>query len=163
MTADVLDDLKQAQAWFPLLFLFRGMLFIDLAHLRKCDYDGFTLTYHRHKTRQPLYMAVFPEMRELIERWADRSGSPYLFPILHEEGENYGCALRTLNKQLGGLSQYVLHDKPLTSYTVRHSWATIAYHLNVPVGVVSRALGHTSIRTTESYLKLSGTSPLLAE
>ncbi len=41
----------------------------------------------------------------------------------------------------------------LGRYEARHSWATIAYHLDVPVRVVSRALGHTSIRTTESYLK----------
>ncbi len=153
LTAEVPDDLRQAQAWFSLLFLLRGMPFIDLAHLRKCDYDGHTLTYSRHKTHQPLCLAVLPEARVLIDRYADRSGSPYLFPILREDGENYGCALRTLNRQLGKLSQYVLGGKHLSSYTPRHSWATIAYHLDVPVGVVSRALGHTSIRTTESYLK----------
>ncbi len=152
MTTEVPDHLKQAQVWFSLLFLLRGMPFIDLAHLRKCDYDGFTLVYHRHKTRQPLRIALSPEARVLMDRFADQSESPYLFPILRGDGDNYGCALRTLNKQLSKLSLYVLRGKHISSYTARHSWATIARNLDVPVAVISGALGHTSIRTTEAYL-----------
>ncbi len=152
MTAEVPCELKQARAWFALMFLLRGMPFIDLAHLRKCDYNGGTISYSRHKTRQVLHIRVPVEAQWLIEEYADGSDSVYLFPILHGEGGGYGSALRTFNKQLYRLAAYLLPRRRITSYTARHSWATIAFHQDVPVGVVSRALGHTSIRTTESYL-----------
>ena len=45
-----LPSLKEAQSWFTLLFLLRGMPFIDLARLRKCDLYGDTLIYKRQKT-----------------------------------------------------------------------------------------------------------------
>ncbi len=150
--AEVPAELKQAQEWFSLMFYLRGMPFIDLAHLRPCDYDGCTLTYSRHKTLQMLQLEVPVEARSLIHPYTDSNDSPYLFPILQKEGENYASALRTLNKQLDRLARHVLPYRHITSYTARHSWATIAYHLGISVGVVSCGLGHTSIRTTESYL-----------
>ena len=39
------------------------------------------------------------------------------------------------------------------TYTARHTWATLAYHSGVPVGLISQSLGHSSIRVTMTYLK----------
>ena len=44
---------------------------------------------------------------------------------------------------------------PLTTYVTRHSWAIIAKNKNIPVNVISvisDALGHDSILTTQIYL-----------
>ena len=41
---------------------------------------------------------------------------------------------------------------PLTTYVSRHAWATIAKSKNVPVNVISDALGHDSLSTTQIYL-----------
>lgn len=38
------------------------------------------------------------------------------------------------------------------TYTARHTWATIAKSKNVPVNVISDALGHDSVTTTQIYL-----------
>lgn len=38
-------------------------------------------------------------------------------------------------------------------YISRHTWATLAYHSGVPVGLISQSLGHSSIRVTMTYLK----------
>jgi site-specific recombinase XerD len=47
-----------------------------------------------------------------------------------------------------------LHLKsPVTSYTLRHSWATIAKYRGVSIEMISEALGHKSIKTTQTYLK----------
>lgn len=40
----------------------------------------------------------------------------------------------------------------LTTYVSRHTWATIAKSKNIPVNVISDALGHDSITTTQIYL-----------
>lgn len=34
----------------------------------------------------------------------------------------------------------------------RHSWATIARNLNIPISVISESMGHTSEKTTRIYL-----------
>ena len=41
----------------------------------------------------------------------------------------------------------------LTMYCARHSWASIARQLNIPLEIISRGMGHTHERTTEIYLK----------
>ena len=40
----------------------------------------------------------------------------------------------------------------LTSYTSRHSWATIAKRKGVPTAIISEGLGHASEQTTQIYL-----------
>ena len=42
------------------------------------------------------------------------------------------------------------------TYLRRHTWATIAFHQETPVGVISRGLGHSSVKVTETYLKPFG-------
>ena len=42
------------------------------------------------------------------------------------------------------------------TYTARHTWATLAFHSGQPVGIISQALGHSSLRVTETYLKPFG-------
>ncbi|WP_455007104.1 integrase, partial [Bacteroides finegoldii] len=39
------------------------------------------------------------------------------------------------------------------TYTPRHTWATLAYRKKCPIGIISNALGHSSIKVTETYLK----------
>ena len=38
-------------------------------------------------------------------------------------------------------------------YISRHTWATLAFHIGMPVGIISQSLGHSSIKVTETYLK----------
>ena len=42
---------------------------------------------------------------------------------------------------------------PCIFHTARHTWATTAFHTRVAVGVISNALGHSSVKVTETYLK----------
>lgn len=43
------ETLRRTHQLFVLMFLLRGLPFVDLAYLQKTDLDGNTLTYHRHK------------------------------------------------------------------------------------------------------------------
>lgn len=43
--------------------------------------------------------------------------------------------------------------QPITFHTPRHTWATLAFHAGIPIGIISKALGHSSIKVTETYLK----------
>ena len=148
-------------AYFLLMFMLRGMPFIDIAHLRRSNIRNGELIYHRHKTKKPLSMEIPLQARRLIERYCnpDPDGD-YLFPILpkglHGGWEEYQCyqdALRCFNRLLQLAVMRLLPGVPVSSYTARHTWATLAYHMGVPVGRISQSLGHSSIRVTEVYLK----------
>ena len=70
-----------------------------------------------------------------------------------EAYHEYRTAIRKYNKQLNTLSLMLSQSIPLTSYVSRHSWATAAYHQNIPIAYISEAMGHHSEKTTRTYLK----------
>ncbi|RDT81112.1 integrase [Bacteroides ovatus] len=39
------------------------------------------------------------------------------------------------------------------TYVARHTWATMAYYCEIHPGIISEAMGHSSIIVTETYLK----------
>lgn len=43
--------------------------------------------------------------------------------------------------------------QPITFHQRRHTWATTAYHCEIHPGIISEAMGHSSITVTETYLK----------
>jgi site-specific recombinase XerD len=59
---------------------------------------------------------------------------------------------KNFNKYLKKIGKICGIEANLTSYVARHSWATIAKDLNVPISVISEGLGHEDIKTTQIYL-----------
>jgi integrase len=59
---------------------------------------------------------------------------------------------RSYTKWLKALAKVCGIESNLTSYVARHSWASIAKDLHVPVSVISEGLGHEDIKTTQIYL-----------
>ncbi len=95
------NNLQKTRIFFVLMFMLRGIPFVDLAYLHKRDLQGNTLSYRRRKTGRALTVALTPEAMQMIRLVASRNqDSPYLFPILHsEEGteaayREYQSALR---------------------------------------------------------------------
>ena len=141
---------------FLFSFFTRGMAFVDMAYLRKSDICDGVIRYARHKTGQVLVVRIEPCMQAIIDRYAD-SGTPYVFPILKSENpaecfRRYKTGLRIYNARLLQLSELLGLEQHLSSYTSRHSWATMARNHNVPLSVISAGMGHTSERTTQIYL-----------
>lgn len=64
ISASLHRELKEAQIWFALLFLLRGMPFADLARLRKCDFKDGVITYRRQKTGRQIRVHVTEEAAE---------------------------------------------------------------------------------------------------
>ena len=150
---------QRVLAYFLLMFMLRGMPFIDLAHLRKQDLQGRRIIYRRHKTGKLMVVDVPPDAFRLLQKYKNRTGSEYLFPILNEASPGkeryhlYQDTLRRFNRELARLMKKLLPGVSVSSYTARHTWATLAYHSGTPLGLISQSLGHSSIRVTMSYLK----------
>ena len=152
--------LRRAQEFFILMFLLRGIPFVDLAYLRKSDLRDNVITYRRRKTGRPLSVTLTPEAMILVKKYMNRdSSSPYLFPFLEsregtkEAYREYQLALRSFNQQLMLLGELLGLGDKLSSYTARHTWATTAYYCEIHPGIISEAMGHSSITVTETYLK----------
>lgn len=156
-------NLEFARNLFLFLFLCRGMSFIDAAFLKKSDIRNGVLTYRRHKTGQSLHIKVIRQIEEIINRYSNKN-SPYLLPVITRPGEDerrqYESALRRVNKSLKTITGMIRLPVTLTTYVSRHAWATIAKSKNIPVNVISDALGHDSIATTQIYLASIDTSTI---
>ena len=153
-------ELKRTKGMFVLMFMLRGLPFVDLAYLRKKDVEGNTITYRRKKTGRTLSVTLTDEAIQLLRENANRNpDSPYLFSFLtQKEGtaeayHEYQVALRRFNQQLILLKEVMGIRSELSSYTARHTWATMAYYCEVHPGIISEAMGHSSITVTETYLK----------
>jgi integrase len=156
----VTSDMRRTQELFVLMFLLRGLPFVDLAYLRKSDLHDNVITYRRRKTGRSLSVTLTPEAMAILKRYMNRdSSSPYLFPLLNsregtkEAYHEYQLALRNFNRQLMLLGEMLGLGDKLSSYTARHTWATTAYYCEIHPGVISEAMGHSSITVTETYLK----------
>ena len=144
-----------ARDMFIMSFYLRGMSFIDMAYLRKQDLRNGYVTYTRRKTGQQLTIRWEPPMQAIVDKWPTPT-TQYLLPIvLREDGterRQYLTKQISINRYLKVIGSRLSLTMPLTMYVARHSWATIAYRRNIPVALISGALGHDSEDTTRIYL-----------
>ena len=160
------ERLRRTQAIAALMFQFCGMSFADLAHLEKSALDQNVLRYNRIKTKTPMSVEILDTAKEMINRLRSSQDShpdspDYLFDILSSDKKRtderayreYQSALRQFNNRLKDLARALRLKSPVTSYTLRHSWATTAKYRGVSIEMISESLGHKSIKTTQIYLK----------
>ena len=167
---DLTPKEELARDAFLTCFYLRGISFIDLAYLRKSDLkDGF-ISYIRSKTGQRLSVRWEKDMQEIVDKYqAQTAASPYLFPFLVSGGRNnhnekqaeqriYHNAETRIAYHLKKLGAKIGVKGKLTLYVARHAWATAARDKQVPLSVISMALGHNSEATTQIYLRSVQTS-----
>ena len=160
------ERLRRTQTIAALMFQFCGMSFADLAHLEKSALEQSVLRYNRIKTKTPMSVEVLDTARGMINQLrSNQEPIPdcpnYLFDILcgnkkrkdERAYREYQSALRRFNNSLKDLARALRLNSPVSSYTLRHSWATTAKDRGVPIEMISESLGHKSIKTTQIYLK----------
>lgn len=150
-------SLALARDIFLFSFYAMGMPFVDIAYLKSCQIQNGYIRYARHKTGQRIQLAIEPRMIEIIDRY-NRQETAYVFPLLTEQlpetlHKQYQRSLRRYNYSLKRLSVMIEASRPLSSYVVRHSWASIAYQHHIDVALIGKALGHTKTATTMLYIK----------
>ena len=155
----VVDTAEESLARDLFLFSFytRGMSFVDIVNLRKSDIRNGQLVYIRQKTGQELRVAWRDNMQAIVNRHPSLDGE-HLLGVLNSKlklslRHQYLQQQNKVNYYLRRLSLKLSLPKPLTMYVARHSWATIARSMHIPVSVISDSLGHHSEKTTQIYLK----------
>lgn len=146
-----------ARDLFLFSFYMRGMPFVDLAYLKKSDLRGGTVVYERRKTGQRLTVEWETQMQAVADKYAESvKDSIYMLPVITRpdipERVQYQDVQRSVNRNLKAVAALAGMDAPLSFYVARHTWASAAYRMNIPVSVISESMGHESERTTRIYL-----------
>jgi integrase len=112
------------------------------------DRDGvYWLSLIQHKTSDAVEIPLTDYAIMLFQKYQDfrKENLGRVFPVLTNQKVN--SALKCIC-QLAGL-------KPLTFHSSRHTFATLALEKGVDIKSVSSLLGHSSVKSTEIYAKLT--------
>ena len=151
--------LAYARDIFLLSLGLRGMSFIDMAYPTYDNLRSGHLTYYRRKTGGRLDIRWEQQMQTIIDKYP--KDAKYLLPILTNDADDrqtYKKLSKRINRHLRLVGEMVQLPIPLTLYVARHSWASIAKQKQIPISVISDALGHDSEKTTLIYLSTLDTS-----
>jgi len=130
---------------------FTGLAYIDIRNLRKdCIrkfFDGhWWIITRRQKTGVESNIRLLDVPLRLVEKYRDQVQGEFLFPI----PSNNCC-----NENLCHLARRCGIRTHLTFHVGRHTFATLALNRGMPVESLSHILGHTNIRTTQIYAKIT--------
>jgi integrase/recombinase XerD len=156
-------SLWDTRNYFEFMFGGRGMNFVDMAQLKLKDIQNGRIYYVRQKTKyrskKSLSVAITPKMQKIINLYQeDKKDSDYLFNIVSRKRpqnirKDIKNGLKSFNKYFKRLGEMAgLERKDLTSYSIRHSWGTIAKRLGYPIAPISDGYGHSGMSVTETYL-----------
>ena len=148
---------------FKFMYYSAGTPIRDLAFLTKDNIIEKQLSYVRFKTHKVINVPLPDEAMAIIAKYSDHN-SKYLFPIIPKDRQhlNYielykyigGCTYK-FNLVLEQIGKKLNLPIKLTTYVVRHSYATQLLRSGIPLPMISKALGHSSIQMTQNYLNLN--------
>ena len=137
------------------LFLFStftGLAYSDVKNLTEDNlqtfFDGnLWIITRRKKTNTESNIRLLDVPRKIIEKYRGMTRDNKVFPM----PSNTTC-----NKKLKAIAKLCGIKVHLTYHVARHSAATTVLLSNgVPIETVSRLLGHTNIKTTQIYAKIT--------
>ena len=136
------------------LFLFSaftGLSYIDIKNLREENiqrhFDGhWWIIMRRHKTHIESSIRLLDVPLRLVETYRGIQPDGHIFPVPSNNCINVNL------KKLAARCDIHTH---LTFHVGRHTFATLAINRGMPIESLSRILGHTNIRTTQIYAKIT--------
>lgn len=138
-----------------------GISLVDVANLTPSNIIDGRLIYERQKTHGIINLVMLDAPKIIIEKYASyQQRAGYLFPILDsrvhitpmQKFNRVRKLCHQLNKELHKLADELGIKEDVTTYVARHSFATVLKKSGVNIGIISQALGHQDIKTTQIYL-----------
>lgn len=154
--------------YFLFSFYCAGIRFGDLAKMKRenivANGSRPRLEYRMSKTGTAKSIKLLPQARAILEHYTpqgDGAAGGYLFPILNGYDVSTPRMLLNaissqnalINKYLKKIAQRAGISCKLSFHISRHSFADIARQKGWSIYLISKALGHSSIKVTENYLK----------
>ena len=130
---------------------FTGLSYIDVAnltpeHLVSMDDKQWIMT-KRQKTNVESNVLLLDIPKQIIAKYSNNTyHDGKLFPVLSNQ---------KMNAYLKEIADICGISKNLTFHVARHTFATMSLSKGVPMESVSKMLGHTNIKTTQIYARIT--------
>ena len=148
-------------------YLCNGANIKDLSLLKYKNLDSKSIQFIRSKTERstkqdlkPILVMRIPKINEIIEKHGVKpiEQNTFVFGLLHETDNvqkrkaKINQATKTINKYIKRIGKVLEIELELTTYTARHSFATIMKRSGASTEMISESLGHKDKKTTDNYL-----------
>ncbi|RNI29781.1 site-specific integrase [Rufibacter immobilis] len=150
--------------WF-FSYLCNGANITDLCKFKYSNIRNGEICFYRQKTiakakkKKLIHAPLLPEMEAIIKRWGNIEETPdtFLFPILQggESPEMERTKIKNITKLMNTKMKAIgknLGIQNISTYTARHSYATVLKRSGANIAFISESLGHNDLKTTENYL-----------
>ena len=150
--------------WF-FSYLCNGINIVDLLKLKFENIENGELSFYRTKTittskkKTKIQVIITSEMKQIIDKWGntDKSSDNFIFPFLkgRETPEDIKRITADVTKRINHKMAYIaktLNMPHISTYTARHSFATVLKRSGANIAYISESLGHNDLKTTENYL-----------
>lgn len=158
---------EKAKDFWIFSYLCNGANMKDIALLKWKDLDSKRIVFVRAKTARttkqdlkPIIVMLIPEIKVILDKWGVKSNNSedYIFKIIDKSDspERALAKIRQFIKNVNGYMKRIGNELELelnlTTYSARHSYATVLKRSGVATEFISESLGHKDLRTTENYL-----------
>lgn len=158
---------EMGRDYWIFIYLCNGMNVKDMCRLRYRNIDGDFIKFERAKTQrtkqeiEEIRISLKKDAREIINRWGQKSVDPdtYIFPHLthgisaKKERQVVQQLTKLINGRIDGIAKNNdITAMKVTTYTARHSFATVLKRSGASTEFIGEALGHSDLKTTKNYL-----------
>jgi integrase len=158
---------ERARDLWVFSYLCNGANIKDIAKLKYNNIDGGQINFVRSKTEKStkqdlksISAFILPETLRIIEKWGSKDKSPetYIFGIIDKDDNpekvhaKVKQTYRRINEHMKKIGTDLGIDIKLTTYSARHSFATVLKRSGASTEFISESLGHKDLKTTENYL-----------
>lgn len=158
------DATAKYRDYWMFLYLCNGINMADFVKLKYGDIVNGELCFVRQKTerttrtRKEIHVIVSEPMQKIIDlRGNVPEPDNYIFPVLTgnetalEQKRKTQYLTRAINKRMTMIGKALGIDH-ISTYTARHSFATVLKRSGANIAYISESLGHQDLKTTENYL-----------
>lgn len=160
---DIKKKMYHSRNIFMLQFYCAGVRISDMLMMRFSNIQENRLVYVMSKTDKPKSVLLMPEALKIIElyRNSESKSTDYIFPFMDNSSDYsdikyFNAQIESKTAQINGLLKDLAKslgiEKNISTHKARHSFAEYARKKNIDIYTISKALSHSSIKITESYL-----------
>jgi integrase/recombinase XerD len=164
--AELNTTAEMAKDYWVFMYLCNGINVKDMCLLRYENIKDNVLEFERAKTSRTkrkvelIRVSMSEDVKRIIEKRGclRKDGSTFIFPILSKgltperERQLIKQITSLINDHMKVIAVKLQITNEVTTYAARHSFATILQRSGASTEFISEALGHSNVRTTQSYL-----------
>lgn len=159
-------EIQRGVAFFTFSYLEYGINCMDICQLHFRDIRDGVIKIERQKTsrkkrdKTKIVIPMHPKAQEIMNKYANKSLNPdeFVFPVLSEGLSPKQIRwkvldfIESINKALKKVSEDLKLPFTVTTYTARHTFATMCLRNGCTVDQIQEFLGHSDPKTTQVYL-----------